>query len=263
MEFVAKGDIDYFKRKVSDGWDINEVGEISGNTALLKAMIEDEQDDLVRWLVQNGADVNVGTSDGRRPLHLARTGSIAELLLCHGADVTLQDNDGWSALHYAVNNARKDVVRALMRRGANQAAVTDNKGRTAVDLATEWLQSENKWIQEMYQEIIRILKEHEQWTVEEAEQTRTSQALAVVIGCNWQTLESSLPATKHDPSPKNDELISNLKNEVDKLRELNTLDQMITNLNFDNGSAIDTRNLSATQKVQPTEFQMYYIIICF
>ena len=237
--FAQNGDIDYFKHKISDGWDIDERGT-GKETALIWATMY-AKDDLVRWLVQNGADVNaVEETDGYTALHYAHTASVAEFLLSHGADITSQNNlNEWNPLHRAANWKDKDVVSLLLRKGANPA-VKDNEGRTAFDLAT----NSDRYISEaersQYKDIIHIFKEHEQWT-------RAAQALAVVIGCNWDTLESILTSTKDNQASLNDETIPNLKNEVDKLQ------QVVSSLNLENGSG-------ATKDVQPILFQTFSLM---
>ena len=74
-----------------------------------------------------GAPVNSRAYDGQTPLHLARTVEVVRVLLEHGANVGAVDNQGRAPLH-----KRRDevgVVRLLLEHGANVDAV-DNQGRT-------------------------------------------------------------------------------------------------------------------------------------
>jgi ankyrin repeat protein len=78
-------------------------------------------DDGVAWLLDHGADPNLLTYGGRRPLHhaLARGNRLAyfELLLDHGADPTLPAKDGTVASAIAARMARADVLELFERRG--------------------------------------------------------------------------------------------------------------------------------------------------
>lgn len=77
--------------------------------------------DGVAWLLDHGADPNLLTHWGGRPLHhaLARGNPLQyfELLLDHGADPTLPRKDGATAFSIAARMARADVLEAFARRG--------------------------------------------------------------------------------------------------------------------------------------------------
>ncbi|KAJ6548674.1 hypothetical protein B0H19DRAFT_1379043 [Mycena capillaripes] len=76
-----------------------------------------------RLLLQNGADVNFvdGTQTGGALAAASRAGhlEIVHLLLQNGADVNLHNEEGGSALVVACINGHLDVVRLLLERGAN------------------------------------------------------------------------------------------------------------------------------------------------
>ena len=102
--------------------------------------------DAVRSWVASGADINVVDVRGNTPLwfasHWLHSECVAEMLRL-GADARRVDNDGWTALHHVAAYADRGgdgggVVRQLVAAGCD-AAVRDNRGRTAVELArTEW-----------------------------------------------------------------------------------------------------------------------------
>lgn len=61
--------------------------------------------------------VNAPGGDGQRPLHVASTVEVANLLLARGADVEVRDVDHESTpIQYQIN--RKDIVRVLLEHGA-------------------------------------------------------------------------------------------------------------------------------------------------
>jgi ankyrin repeat protein len=78
-------------------------------------------DDGVAWLLDHGADPNLLTPWGDRPMHhaVARGNPLVyfELLLGHRADPTLKTKDGTTAFAVAARMARADVLDLFERRG--------------------------------------------------------------------------------------------------------------------------------------------------
>jgi len=75
-----------------------------GYTPLLMAAARGHVD-VVRCLLENGADVNARANRDFTPLMMAITNNrvnVAIFLIEHGADVNIQGKDGKTALHYAV-----------------------------------------------------------------------------------------------------------------------------------------------------------------
>ncbi len=98
--------------------------------------------DLKRLLDEDRASVNAPGGDGQRPLHLAATPEIAELLIERGADLEQRDVDheGTPVQHH-VNNP--EILRILLRHGAKPdiftAVVLDD-----VDLLRRILKADSK-----------------------------------------------------------------------------------------------------------------------
>ena len=118
---------------------------------------DDGNVDAVRSWVASGADINVVDEFGSTPLMLVSrwllTECVAEMLRL-GADARRVDNNGFTALHWVAEGADGGgdgggVVRQLVAAGCD-AAVRDNDGRTAVELArtyagTKWAEIEG-WV---------------------------------------------------------------------------------------------------------------------
>ncbi|SFJ75093.1 ankyrin repeat domain-containing protein [Thermoflavimicrobium dichotomicum] len=90
-------------------------------TPLITA-VWDERIDVVKFLLEQGVDVNHQDRDGNSALHVAAAlGSekMAKLLLSAGADVHLQNEDEITPLIDAVKNNQISVVPLLLEHGAN------------------------------------------------------------------------------------------------------------------------------------------------
>ncbi|PQP83389.1 hypothetical protein C0Q44_01320 [Paenibacillus sp. PCH8] len=97
-------------------WDAS--GGYSKGTALSFRHISDE---LIRWLVEQGADINARDKYKRTPLHAhaAHWSGNVTLLLELGAEMDAVDYQNETPLHAAVNSYRIQVVQELVTRGAN------------------------------------------------------------------------------------------------------------------------------------------------
>jgi ankyrin repeat protein len=97
------------------------------------------QTEMVHFLLDRGATIDVRVRAGMTPLHLASQHgrySVAIALLERGADVNLRMDGGVTALHLAARKGYSQVAWLLMEHGANDAALTEG-GNTALDLATK------------------------------------------------------------------------------------------------------------------------------
>ncbi|WP_411343284.1 ankyrin repeat domain-containing protein [Paenibacillus sp. WLX1005] len=92
--------------------------------------------ELVRWLVEQGADLQATDTYGRTPLHHhARSWcGHTSLLLELGADTEAADYQNETPLFAAHGSFKPDAVRALLAKGANIHA-RNNRHQTALDKA--------------------------------------------------------------------------------------------------------------------------------
>ncbi len=122
---AAFSDLAMAKTLVAYGADPRMLSAQSRETPL-HAAVEAGKLDLVRYFLDQGADVNARAADGRMPLfraaHAARTELVA-LLLEQGAEVKVVDGQGATPLHYAAN---AEIARALLAHGAIVNAVAHN-----------------------------------------------------------------------------------------------------------------------------------------
>ncbi|MEJ7779144.1 MAG: ankyrin repeat domain-containing protein [Daejeonella sp.] len=98
-------------------------------------------EDVVRFLLLNGAEPNVPSSNGFRvyPIHSAVASDftmIAKMLLEAGADVNVVQMSGATPLHSAAHNGNIDLLIVLLEAGAEVAAKTED-GKTPADQALE------------------------------------------------------------------------------------------------------------------------------
>ena len=94
-------------------------------------------DDVVRVLLERGADINARTSTQRTPLHIAVEkwhDEVVRMLLERGADVNARNMWQATPLHIAAFHGDDEVARMLLERGADINARTKD-GETALDWA--------------------------------------------------------------------------------------------------------------------------------
>jgi ankyrin repeat protein len=96
----------------------------AGGRTPLHYAIENGCTDVVRFLLQAGANVSIVTApEGHTPLHYAvfkGDKGMAELLLAHGANVNVKDAIGFSPLATATRNHRDDIADLLRQHGAKE-----------------------------------------------------------------------------------------------------------------------------------------------
>lgn len=97
--------------------------------------------DIAKYLIENGADVNLPSKNEFKvaPLHSACAISnveLATLLLKHGAQVNAKQIGGVTALHEAAHNGETELAQLLINHKADVNAKMDN-GNTPLFMAEE------------------------------------------------------------------------------------------------------------------------------
>lgn len=137
-EMLKEGDIDALK-SVFDKCALDAYGGYYKQTALAFAGIPDE---LVCWLVEQGADINAKDNYGGTPLHrqCATWHSNTQLLVELGADIEAVNDQGETPLHTAACAFIPDHVRMLVENGATIHAKS-KRGFTPLPMALSQCQN--------------------------------------------------------------------------------------------------------------------------
>ncbi|MDE2596702.1 MAG: ankyrin repeat domain-containing protein [Sphingomonadales bacterium] len=131
---LKTGDIAALKA-VFEECDVNARGGYSKQTALAFSEFPDE---LVQWLVSNGADISAPDTYGETPLHSRARhwqGRI-EVLLDLGADVHAGENGRGTPLHSAASSYNAKTARLLIEHGARVDAL-NRENQTPLALALQ------------------------------------------------------------------------------------------------------------------------------
>lgn len=102
------------------------------------AAAEHGQVDVLRFLIDKGANINSPEADGCTLLHYAvKSIDCVRLLVAHGANINAQNKDGHSALHRACElNASSEVIEYLLDNGADIELMSVS-GKTPLYLSVE------------------------------------------------------------------------------------------------------------------------------
>ncbi|QTD41516.1 ankyrin repeat domain-containing protein [Sporosarcina sp. Te-1] len=119
-ELIEAGNISTLK-EVFTKCELDARGGYSKSTALSFFNIPNE---LVRWLLEQGADINARDTYGRTALHkhVISWCGLTELLLELGANIEAADYQNETPLFAAASSFKPNAVRALVARGANFSA---------------------------------------------------------------------------------------------------------------------------------------------
>ncbi|WP_297246066.1 ankyrin repeat domain-containing protein [uncultured Brachyspira sp.] len=132
ISFIESGDLETIKKLIeSKSLDVNynlDIDEYSKSTPLIQA-IKYKQTDIINYLLENNADINLKEElTGFTPLMASfHDITITELLIEKGADIEARNVDGINALVYAVSLNDEEMVKFLLEKGADANTVCEIK----------------------------------------------------------------------------------------------------------------------------------------
>ena len=100
---VFIGDLKFVEKAITEGMDVNAKNPVTGDPLLFTAALMGHTD-VMTYLIEKGADINVRKGDGNTPLHAAAflgRADAVELLLKHGVDVNVRNSTGGTAIDNA------------------------------------------------------------------------------------------------------------------------------------------------------------------
>ncbi len=140
MLFAVRTDNIYeLMNLIEQGSNINwQDSRMEGVTALHEASRKGNIE-IVRYLLQKGADIHLKNYNGLSPLHIAAycgENEIVRTLIAAGADVNAKAKDNITPLHTAASMGHADIVEFLINSGAEAHAKSSKDGSTPEDFAT-------------------------------------------------------------------------------------------------------------------------------
>lgn len=140
---AAQGDLPRVEHCVAMGANVNATSDTPGDWKGLTALeyaAQQPRPDMVRFLLEKGADPNLHDSHGRTPLIAASEQdqwANIRLLIAHGAALNWQDEKGFTALRAAAEYNHVEAARLLLAAGAD-TTLADHDGLTPLAAARKW-----------------------------------------------------------------------------------------------------------------------------
>ena len=132
------GNVELVRLLIQEGADVNAQDE-DGDSPLHSAMVRADNYDVARTLLENGADLSSRAIDGKTPLHTFFNTTVSQVLMRdEWVEKVLSDSEHLSIAHMLAWSSRSTV--ALFQRGLlydhGDMMSTDSFGRTSVHFAT-------------------------------------------------------------------------------------------------------------------------------
>lgn len=135
-DYIAKGKFEICRLFITAGMDINSRDSIG--TPMLNIAVRTDNEEIVSWMVDNGAEINVMSEDrGYSPLMDAvwrGNKEITKFLIEHNAEVNTICKEGQSNLVIAVGAGKIEIVTLLANAGADPD-IKDAMGMSAYEYA--------------------------------------------------------------------------------------------------------------------------------
>ena len=140
IEAAGCGNLKIAKLLLNNGALPNQRAEFFGYISPLREAVFNNDFEMTKLLVENGANVNILTDNGSSILLEAvwneKNINIVTYLIEHGADVNKANDDGETPILKCISYNEPKLIRLLMQHGAD-IHVKDGYGRNAISLAEE------------------------------------------------------------------------------------------------------------------------------
>jgi len=134
---IRNDDFEMLKLLVENGADVN--GMVGKYIYPLHIAVKHDRFECLKYLVEKGANVNVRDSFDETPLHYAvwdRKYEITVFLIEKGADINAKNANGYTPLHVAAYVNDVNIAKLLVEKGSDLRAVEVNGG-TPLDIAIQ------------------------------------------------------------------------------------------------------------------------------
>lgn len=137
FQAIRDNNMELFQKLINEpNCNINQIEKKMGGDSLLHYTILYDRIEMVKILLQFGANVNAKNRFSNTPLRYLHNKIDLLKLMCHyGADVNIQNDDGLSILHYAcISKCSSTFIEVILDSGADLSLKT-NYGETIFDIA--------------------------------------------------------------------------------------------------------------------------------
>jgi hypothetical protein len=122
------GHLEVIRFLVENNADINAKNRFHSTPLYLA--VDRKHPEVAKYLIDQGADANLRGYGRRTPLHVAlekKEHELAMMLIANGADIHARTYWGWSTLHYALYYHDTEIAKTLIRAGADVNAANMGK----------------------------------------------------------------------------------------------------------------------------------------
>ncbi|HSX25424.1 MAG TPA: ankyrin repeat domain-containing protein [Chlamydiales bacterium] len=123
------------------GAQINDQSAWNQSTPLIRELRGQSREEVVAFLLDNGARVDLADNGGETPLHVAAehfNTRMVRLLLKYNPPINAQDNKGQTPLHLTVRNYNDDTMNLLVEGGGANINLPDKEGTTPLGYCCSW-----------------------------------------------------------------------------------------------------------------------------